>query len=78
MQRVRMLQDVPGSLDGVSHQIFRKGQEYTMNDEMVRGLIQEGWIELVLETKPEPAELETKPLTDIEPPRKRGRPRVNR
>lgn len=73
MQKVRMLRDVPGSLDGRTTQIFQQGQEYIMNDEMVYGLIQEGWIELVLETNPEP-ELETKPL--VTGPRKRGRPRV--
>jgi hypothetical protein len=62
MQRVKMLRDVPGSLDGLTQQIFQQGHEYDMPDEMVYGLIQEGWIELVLETKPDPVRLETKPL----------------
>jgi hypothetical protein len=61
MQRVKMLRDVPGSLDGLTQQIFQQGQEYDMPDDMVYGLIQEGWVELVLETKPEPVALETKP-----------------
>lgn len=64
MQRVKMLTNVPGSLDGITQQVFLEGQEYDLPDEMVRGLILEGWIELVLETKPEPR-LETK--------RRRGR-----
>jgi hypothetical protein len=60
MQRVRMLQSVPGSLDGITQTTFAEGREYDLPDEMVRGLIGEGWVELVFEAKPEPA-LETKP-----------------
>ena len=59
MQRVRMLRTVPGTLDGFTAFTFENGKEYEMNDEMVRGLILEGAIELVIETKPEP-KLETK------------------
>ena len=64
MQRVKMLRTVPGTLDGITAFTFEIGKEYEMNDEMVRGLILEGAIELVLETKPEP-KMETK--------RRRGR-----
>ena len=64
MQRVKMLRTVPGSLDGITQQLFQRGNEYDLPDAMVRGLILEGAIELVLEAKPEP-KLETK--------RRRGR-----
>ena len=59
MQRVKMLRSVPGSLDGITQTVFQAGREYDLPDEMVRGFINEGWIELVLERKPEPAKLET-------------------
>jgi hypothetical protein len=54
MQRVKMLRTVPGTLDGFTPFTFEDGKEYEINDEMVRGLIAEGAIELVLEAKPEP------------------------
>lgn len=60
MQRVKMLRSVPGSLDGLTQMIFMAGHEYELPDNMVRDFINEGWVELVLETKPEPV-LETKP-----------------
>lgn len=60
MQRVKMLRSVPGSLDGLTETVFMSGREYDLPDNMVRDFINEGWVELVLETKPEP-KLETKP-----------------
>ena len=59
MQRVKMLRSVPGSLDGITQMVFTQGQEYDLPDWMVRGFINEGWVELVLEAKPEPVKLET-------------------
>jgi hypothetical protein len=59
MQRVKMLRDVPGSFDGIAQMMFRAGREYDLPDNMVRDFINEGWVELVLETKPEPVTLET-------------------
>ena len=66
MQRVKMLATVPGSIDGITQTVFREGHQYDMPDDMVRSLISEGLVELVFETKPEPA------LETAAPPR-RGR-----
>ena len=59
MQRVRMLCTIPGSLDGITQMRFVEGREYDLPDDMLRGFIEDGFVELVLETKPEP-KLETK------------------
>jgi hypothetical protein len=40
-------------------QVFHAGDECDVSDEMLETMIEHGVVELVLETKPEPAPLET-------------------
>ena len=57
MQRVKMLRTMRGSYDGLTPFVWLAGEEYDVTDELLRGFIQEGAVELVLpelETKPEP------------------------
>lgn len=58
MHRVKMLRTMAGSYDGYTPFVWLAGQEYDVTDELLRGFISEGAVELVLpealETKPEP------------------------
>lgn len=60
MQKVKMLKTLPGVLEGeIYPRTFKEGQEYEINDSLVRGFMEQGGCELV-GPEHDPAKRETK------------------
>lgn len=51
MTKVKMLKTVKGSPDGLNVNLYRKGQEYDVNDILLQCFIDDGVIELTQEEK---------------------------
>jgi hypothetical protein len=48
MQRVRMLKTVPGVLEGeIYPRSFKEGEEYEINDSLVRGFMEQGACQII-------------------------------
>lgn len=62
MQRVKILETFNGSADGITEQVFKKGEEHNcFDDDMVRSLFSGGLVEQVEENKAIKKSPETKP-----------------